>query len=149
MKCKYCGSDKLCKNGIVRGTQRYLCKECRRNCTTFKAAGYPLEMRIQALRLYLEGLGMRSIGRFLGVSNVTILYWIRNFAKTLQTEGDVWVNPDIKSVSVIQMDEFWHFTQKNGINFGFGWLYAPKEERLLPFFVENETKNPQKPCGSA
>jgi hypothetical protein len=104
-------------------------------------------MRIQALRLYLEGLGIRSIGRFLKVSNVTVLYWIRNFAKMLKCEGEVWINPDIKSISVIEMDEFWHFTKKNGINFGFGWLYVPKERKLLPFFVENETKNLQKSSG--
>lgn len=147
MNCKYCGSDKLSKNGFVRGLQRYLCKECKRNWTTLKPAGYPLDMRIQALRLSLEGLGIRAIGRFLKVSNVTVLYWIRNFATMLKTEGDVWVDPNIKAVSVIQMDEFWHFTQKNGINFGFGWLYVPKKGKLLPFFVEDATKNQQKPSG--
>jgi hypothetical protein len=106
-------------------------------------------MRIQALRLYLEVLGIRATRRFLKVSNVTVLYWMRDFAKTLKNEGEVWVNPDIKSVSMIQMDEFWHFTQKKGINFGVGWLYAQKEGKLLPFIVENATKSQQKPYGSA
>ena len=73
MKCKYCGCEELCRNGFVRGVQRYLCKECKRNCTIFKHSGYPLDRRIQALRLYLEGLGIRAIGRFLKVSNVTVL----------------------------------------------------------------------------
>ena len=27
-KCKRCGSDKTVKNGMVRGKQRYLCKQC-------------------------------------------------------------------------------------------------------------------------
>jgi len=38
-------------------------------------------MRKAALQLYLEGLGFRSIGRFLGVSNVTVLNWIRSFGE--------------------------------------------------------------------
>ena len=147
MKCKYCGCESFCKNGFVRGAQRYLCKKCKRNSTTFKTAGYPLATRIQALRLYLEGLGIRAIGRLLKVSNVTVLYWIRDFATLLNIQDDVWVDPKLKAVPVIQVDEFWHFTQKNGINFGFGWLYAPKEERLLPFFVENGTNVQQKPSG--
>jgi transposase len=38
----------------------------------------------QALELYLEGLGLRSVGRFLKFSNVVILNWIRNFEVTLK-----------------------------------------------------------------
>ena len=67
--------------------------------------------------------------------------------KGLNVMGKVWINPDMKSISVIQMDEFWHFTKKTGINFGLGGLYVPKERKVLPFFVENETKSPQKPSG--
>ncbi|KAA6334071.1 hypothetical protein EZS27_017586 [termite gut metagenome] len=33
-------------------------------------------MKKQALHLYLEGLGFRSIGKLLGVSNATVLNWI-------------------------------------------------------------------------
>ena len=37
--------------------------------------------------------------------------------------------------------------KKNGRNYGFGWLFAPEQDALLPFFVENATNNPPKPSG--
>jgi hypothetical protein len=36
------------------------------------------------LHLYLEGLGFRSIGRISGVSNVSVLNWVRDFGKKVQ-----------------------------------------------------------------
>ncbi|OON69206.1 hypothetical protein B0919_10850 [Hymenobacter sp. CRA2] len=30
-----------------------------------------------ALKLYLEGMGLRAIGRVLDVSNVTVMRWVR------------------------------------------------------------------------
>jgi len=63
---------------MMNGKQRYRCKICGFNYTTgFR--GKPLEVRQQALKLYLEGLGFRAIGRILGVSNVTVLNWVRAY----------------------------------------------------------------------
>ena len=61
--------------------------------------------------------------------------WIRNFGKRLKTDGNVWINLGVRAVSVVQRDEFWDFTQKNGVNFGFGWLSEPKNDKLFPFLV--------------
>ncbi len=41
-------------------------------------------MKKQALHLYLEGLDFRSIVRFLGVSNVSVMNWIRSLGKEAQ-----------------------------------------------------------------
>jgi transposase-like protein len=38
-------------------------------------------MKKQALHLYLKGLGFRSTGRFLGVSNVSVLNWVHSYGK--------------------------------------------------------------------
>lgn len=78
MTCKRCGGSDSHKNGMMNGKQRYRCKICGFNYTTgFR--GKPLEVRQQALKLYLEGLGFRAIGRILGVSNVTVLNWVRAY----------------------------------------------------------------------
>jgi hypothetical protein len=58
----------------------------------------------KALQLYLEELGFRSIGRVLGVSNVSVLNWIRNYgekAKDLQT-----TNSSIKFVELDEMQSY-------------------------------------------
>ena len=38
-----------------------------------------------ALKLYLEGMGLRSIGRILTVSTVTVLNWIRMLGRSVKT----------------------------------------------------------------
>ena len=76
--CKRCGGTETHKNGMMNGKQRYRCKSCGFNFTTgFR--GKPIELRQRALQLYLEGLGFRAIGRILGVSNVTVLNWVRAY----------------------------------------------------------------------
>lgn len=70
---KYDKSEKV-KNIIIRDLQRYKCKNCGSNFTVYKRSNeYPKSIRKKALQRNLEGLGLRSIGRILEVSNVTIL----------------------------------------------------------------------------
>ncbi len=80
MDCPKCKSEKKIKNGIINSVQRYKCKACGYNYTVGKrSCDYPVSTKKKALQLYLEGLGFRSIGRILGVSNVSVLNWIRSF----------------------------------------------------------------------
>ena len=84
MNCPKCSGDVYRKDGIVRGLQRYLCKQCCYRYTVNQRSGTgSLSVRRKALELYLEGLGLRSIGRILNFSNVTILNWIRSFGEKL------------------------------------------------------------------
>ena len=85
MKCPKCISLAKVKSGKIKGVQRYKCKDCGCNYTVeLKSSAYSKSFKRQFLHLYSEGLGFRSIGRFLRVSNVTILMWIHSFGKELQ-----------------------------------------------------------------
>ncbi|MFH1158165.1 MAG: IS1 family transposase [Pseudomonadota bacterium] len=78
MDCPKCGGVERSKDGIVKGRQRFLCKSCRYRYTVARRSGTgDAAMKRQALQLYLEGLGFRSIGRVLKFSNVAILKWVR------------------------------------------------------------------------
>jgi transposase-like protein len=78
MNCPQCSSDTNVKSGFAKGRQRYKCKACGYHFTVEnKSTTKPLSMKKQALHLYLEGLSFRSIGKLLGVSNVTVLNWIK------------------------------------------------------------------------
>ncbi|AKB32833.1 Mobile element protein [Methanosarcina siciliae HI350] len=51
------------------------------------------------MQLYLEGLGFRSIGRFLGVSHVSVQKWIKKFGQEIE---------ELKSeneISIVELDE--------------------------------------------
>ncbi|OAV70805.1 Transposase [Bacteroidales bacterium Barb4] len=78
MKCPKCSNGKKIKSGFAKGRQHYKCKDCGYNYTVeLKSTAKPGLMRKQVLRLYLKGLGFRSIGRLSGVSNVSVLNQIK------------------------------------------------------------------------
>ena len=73
---------KLRRDGIVGGRQRRKCKSCGYRHTVRYRGASPAKKR-QALELYLEGLGFRAIGRFLGCSHVAVYNWIGAFGGTV------------------------------------------------------------------
>ena len=121
--CPHCKSDKIIKYGIVRQKQRYRCKSCSFNFTTYIPKGTPLVIKKIALQLYLEGLGFRAIGRVLGVSQVSVYNWIKSFGSNLPVVS----KPE--KVEVMELDEIWHFVGKKNEKGGYGSLFValPKE----------------------
>ena len=113
--CKRCKADKVVKNGIVRDLQRYLCKSCSFNFTNTPKRGKSEAVKDLALAMYsLGNMSFRGIGALLGVSNVSILAWVRHRAKNLPDVPPApvpAVTGDVKPVIVV--DEMWHFIQKN------------------------------------
>ena len=111
--CPKCKSAHICKNGIVKQKQRYLCKECE-YCFTVEQVGKPDKYKRDALILYLEGLGFRSIGRFLKVSHVTVFNWIKKFGKKLD---EIRSSDDIE---VVEIDELHTYigSKKNFVGYG-------------------------------
>ena len=76
--CPHCHTATLIKSGRNPSeSQRYMRKTCQRVHPPEPAPkGYPSELHAQALRLYLEGTGIRRIGRLLGVNHQTVTNWI-------------------------------------------------------------------------
>lgn len=80
MQCPNCQSDKCIKSGIVKGKQRYKCKQCGYNFTVLKQGKQIDDYYVnKALQLYLEGLSYREIERLLGVSHVSVGNWVRKY----------------------------------------------------------------------
>jgi len=80
IKCPRCGASKIVKSGKINGQQRYLCKECNYHFTVNKL-GKRVDNNyiVKALQLYLEGLGISEIEKYVGVSRNTIRKWIKRF----------------------------------------------------------------------
>ena len=105
IKCKSCGSKSIVKNGKVNGdNQRYKCKECKKNFTITERK-YDEKFKIEVIKWYLEGAGIRSIERRMNVSSRVIIYWIRNFAKIIQEKLiKQQVSDDIKDIEILEVD---------------------------------------------
>ena len=117
MSCKRCGSDRSVKNGLMRGKQRYLCKECSLSFTDTPARGKPLALKAAAVLLYVSGLSMNRTAKLLGVSTPTIQAWLEQFAAAYAQKPE----PEGRAV-VIELDEMWHYVKKSQSRSGSGRL---------------------------
>ena len=133
MNCPKCKSSNHKKNGIVGERQRYKCHDCGYNYSVeIKSTASSSFIKRQALQLYLEGLGFRSIGRFLGVSHVSVQKWIKKFGQELE---------DLKSeneISIVEMDEMHTYigNKKNIAGYGLLLIELGKSSSTALLVVE-------------
>ena len=113
-KCPKCRDTRHVKNGIVRNKQRYKCKGCGCNYTQSSLSRTPLSERIQCIELYLEGVGFRGIERLTGKSHVSVMRWVRKLGDRIEDfkKCDKKTVKEAESVSIMELDEMWHFIQK-------------------------------------
>jgi transposase-like protein len=84
MDCPKCKSSHRVKDGIVRGKQRHKCKDCNYHYTVERKSDVKTpEIRRLALEMYLEGLGVRSIGRILKISYGTVYVWVKEWSSSV------------------------------------------------------------------
>lgn len=113
--CPKCKSKNFRKDGIVKSKQRYLCKDCKLRFTV-EQVGKPSSLKRDALILYLEGLGFRSIARVLKVSHVAVFNWIKSFGEKL----DGFRNTE--DIEVVELDEMHTYIDSKKTTVGFGLL---------------------------
>jgi IS1 family transposase/transposase-like protein len=104
LSCKKCGCENYIRSGYFKDKQRYKCKECGCQFTDTPPRGKCPKLKEVAVILYVYcGISMLKIGKMCGVSDVAVLYWIRDAAKDA-------VPLDPKSDSgIVMIDEMWHF----------------------------------------
>ncbi len=78
--CPRCKSEELVKSGVVKGRQRFRCKDCNYFFTVLKE-GKNIDPYyvIKALQLYIEGVTFREIERILGISHVSVMNWVKKY----------------------------------------------------------------------
>ncbi len=111
MKCKYCDSPNIVKNGKVKGKQQYLYKDCGHQF--IEGSAFP-KMRTESrvistsIDLYFEGLSVRKVQaqveKIFGVnvSQVTVWKWIMKYS-SLVSEFVETLKP--KVLGIYKVDE--------------------------------------------
>jgi len=138
--CPRCKSETIRKDGIVKQRQRFRCKQCNYRFTV-EFVGKPEKLKRDALILYLEGLGFRSIGRFLGVSHVAVFNWIKGFGQSIE---------DIRSddkIDVIEVDEMHTYVGSKKTSFGSGLLLIEMGANSSIVKLVHEKQQPEKSSG--
>ena len=134
MRCKYCGSEKVVKNGRIKGKQVFKCKDCKKR---FYMNGKFAKMRtgknliVTALNLYYDGLSLRKTQRNLKqifgekVSQVTILNWVKKYSKLVK---------EFVTTLTPQLSGYWHEDETmincEGRNIWF-WEMIDEDTRFL------------------
>ena len=72
-------------------------------------------LKQQACQLYLEGMGMRAIGRVLNIHHKTVSRWLVRTAQALPASS-----PQTEACSFIEIDELCTFIAKKNLNVGSG-----------------------------
>jgi len=136
MNCPKCKSNHSRKDGIVKGKQRFKCKDCNHRFTVeLKSTAQPESVKRQALELYLEGLGFRSIGRFLGISHVSVYNWIKYFGQHVEKIKSE------QSIKVVELDEMHTYISQKKIIAGSGLLLIEMEKNSsTAYWVAGEPK---------
>jgi len=143
MNCPKCFNEKSTKDGFVKEVQRYKCSSCKYKYTVeIKSTAKPKSMKKQALQLYLEGLGFRSIGRFLGVSNVSVLNWIRSFGENI-----VSLKNDATDIRMVELDEMHSYIGSKKTIVGSGLLLIEMGRDSLISLLAIEVPKQQKSYG--
>jgi len=131
MKCPKCKSANKVKDGIIKGKQRYKCKDCIYRYTV-EERGKSKSLKKDALHLYLEGLGFRSIGRFLNVSHVSVFNWIKSFGKEV---GEI---RNDSPIEIVELDEMHTYVQSKKTIVGYGLLLLDMEKDLSTSMLATE-----------
>jgi transposase-like protein len=108
VNCPHCRNEKQqVKIGHnPSGSQRYLCKVCRRKYTPEpKEHGYSQAVRHAAIKLYVDGMNLRRIGRTLGVDHQTVANWVTAHANQLPNRPPLPAAP----LEVNELDELFTF----------------------------------------
>jgi transposase-like protein len=107
--CPYCQSQqRQVKNGKnPAGSQRWKCQWCGRKYTPEPIEhGYPDALRQQAVKMSVDGINYRRIGRFLGVDHKSVMNWVKAHIDQLPPAP---VPADLNNA---EMDELFTFVGK-------------------------------------
>lgn len=114
--CPTCQSIHFVKAGFNAGKQRYKCKDCNYYFTVQKPSRHKDEATKEiAIKMYLEGLGFRAIGRLLGISYGTVYQWVKQLGQKHQIKPD-----DKEQIDIVELDEIHSYTKHKKTTAGLG-----------------------------
>lgn len=110
-QCPYCGQTApVVRAGLNNkgGNQRHRCQRCRKYFThQHWPKGHDPYLREQAMRMYLEGVSLRGIGRILGVHHQSVANWVKQAAEALPEQVT-----DTTPTKTVEVDELFTYVGK-------------------------------------
>lgn len=90
------------------GSQRCLCKACQRYFTPIAIRiDYEDDLKVVALRHYVDGNNYRRTGRQLGINHQTIVNWVKAAADKAAAQPVP--KPQVDDSTIVELDELFTF----------------------------------------
>ena len=144
MHCRYCGSEKTYKSGIIREKQRYKCKDCGKNFleTDGRIKETTIAKRALAVMLYTFSKASYNFlaKKIFHCSPTTIMNWIKKASTEVKMPE---ITNDIRE---IEFDEMWHFIGSKKTKNGSSKPLIVNQEKLLPGLRVTVMLQPLKNC---
>ena len=136
--CHHCNSTNFKKNGSSNDVQRYVCKNCNRTFTS-NGERYHRSVKEQAIKMYLNNVGIRKIALFLNVSPPGVLKWIKKAGQDISFRLSTAAHQVKDNLpDVIEMDEIFTYVKKNSKGLSSGLLILGDKVVLFPTQLEKE-----------
>ena len=131
--CKHCGEANFRKAGFSKVKQRYKYVSCYKLFSeSDKREKYSIEQRLKAIKLYTEGVGLRTIERAEGISTPLLIHWIRKLGKILKAHLVSSEIPEhAKDIAILEVDELFTFYKKKSKKLMYGLLWRETGIKLL------------------
>ncbi len=131
--CKHCGRRDYWKAGFSKGKQRYKCRDCGKIFSSGDMREkYTIEQKIRVIKLYTEGVGLRTIARLEGMSAPLLVHWIRKWGKMVKQHLVSTEIPEhAKDIAILEIDELFTYYQKKHKKPMFGLLWTETGIKLL------------------
>ena len=92
-------------------------------------------------------MGFRAIGSVLGVSNVTVLNWIRKAGHWIKAYHERQERP--ARSETIELDEMWHYLGTKKENYGFGLHWTEEGSVYLTLLRGSGKPAQEEGCGKS
>ena len=104
MHCPECRSTHIRKNGKKQGKQNHICVACGRQFIDHyePPKGYSDEIKRDCLKMYVNGMGFRSIERVKGVHHTTIITWVKLVGELLPDAYNPAVIPTVGELDELE-----------------------------------------------
>jgi insertion element IS1 protein InsB len=135
MDCKYCDQCCIKWGRLADGGQRYYCKVC---CKTqqarYKYTGCTKMINRQIAVLVCESVGIRGIGRVLGIATGTVLRKILHIARHIEKP------PIPLNRAAFELDELRTYIGYKGNEYWIAYALCPDTKTVIDFTVGKRSK---------
>jgi IS1 family transposase/transposase-like protein len=149
LRCPFCGSEHVTKNGSSNGKQRYKCHNTKCTHQTFYAEytynGCKADVKPQIIKMAINGNGIRATARILNISPATVISTLKKKETQLSYVNKEYIAKRTKGripLKIrVEIDEMWSFYHNKGQQIWLWWAIDHDTGEVIAFWFGTREHN--------